>query len=286
MKIFIYQTAELAPFEGLFEPLGSYQKVILSNHTSQVALFNRHSGLLIKELFPDESLEPDDETKVSMLSNEDSIFFIPQAMKDTLKKLLTNIFPKITWRENPTTTKLSKAELGLIGNEELSLFYDNLETQAVLQPALQPQTHPLLEDDETMSKKPEMEKLLNSITEQDNEIDAVLICIHDDNKTRIAYSSSPKTGTRAVDTDSFAVHIQHFIAMLKMTNKVNDKIGDLKTAEFLYVNGIVHITHLPQFGEHTFLVFVSATEEGIELLALHRKRNLDKIIELLRDLFG
>ncbi|EDN67715.1 hypothetical protein BGP_2377 [Beggiatoa sp. PS] len=287
MKIFIYQTAELAPFEGLFEPMGSYQKVILSNHKPQIELFNRHSGLLIKELLPEELIVPNDETHYSIPTAEDYIFLIPLDMKDTLAKLLKSVFKKIAWTSHQTTTKLSKNDIGLIGNDELSQFYDNLEMQAVLQPTqLSATLSQPVEDDETMSKKQELEDLFNSITEQDNEIDAIFVCIHDENKTRIAYSNSPQSGQRTVDTDSFAVQIQHFIAMLKMTNKVNDQIGSLKSAEFLYSNGIVHITHLPQFGEYTFLVFASATEEGIELLALHRKRNLDKILELLGDLFG
>jgi hypothetical protein len=287
MKIFIYQAAEPAPFEGLFEPMGSYQKIILSNHKPQIELFNRHSGLLIKELLPEELMDSVDETNCSIPTAFDYIFFIPLDMKDTLSKLLKSLFKKTRWTTHQTTTKLSKDDIGLIGNDELSQFYDKLEIQAVLQPTQQSEalSQPV-EDDETMSKKQELQDLFNNITEQDNEIDAVLVCINDENKTRIAYSNRPRSGQRTVDTDSFAVQIQHFIAMLNMTNKVNDQIGSLKSAEFLYSNGIVHITHLPQFGEYTFLVFASATEDGIELLALHRKRNLDKILELLGDLFG
>ncbi len=291
MKIFIYQTTEEAPFEGLFEPIGSYQKIILSNHEQQIELFNRHSGAPVKELLPEGIIiDPTDETICCIPPDDGSLFFIPLDMKDTFMNLLKSLFKKTNWAKDKTTTKPSKDEIGLVGDDNLSQFYDKIETPTILQPVGDDETTPAVlqpvEDEETMSKKQELEDLFNSITEQDNEIDAVLVCINDDNKTRIAYSSRPKDGRRRVDTDSFTVQVQHFVSMLKMTHKVNEDIGPLNTAEFLHSGGIVHITHLPQFGEYTFLVFVSATEEGIELLALHRKRNLDKILELLEQLFG
>ena len=289
MRVFIYQTREEAPFEGLFEPIGSFKKVILSNHATQIELFNRHSGSPITDLLPEGSIDPQDETVYDIPPNDERLFFIPLDMKDTFMKLLKSLFRKTKWAADKTTPKPSKDDIGLVGDNHLSPFYDTLETQAVLQPSQDNDTTPAvqqLKEDNDMSKKQELEDLFNNITGQDNEIDAVLVCTHDDNKTRIAYTSTPKTGHRKVDTDSFAVQVQHFVSMLKMTNKVNEDIGALKTAEFLYSSGIVHITHLPQFGEYTFLVFASSTEEGIELLALHRKRNLDQILELLGAIFG
>ncbi len=265
MRLFIYTAIEEAPFEGLFEPIGRYDKIILSNNDKQIELFNRLQGSPIKDLLPEDNIP----------FNDASLFFIPLDMKETFMKLLESLFKKIKWVEDKTTQKPSKDEIGLVGGDDLSQFYDKIETKTVLQ-----------QEDEIMSKKQDLEDLFNSITDQDNEIDAIFVCTHDENKTRLAYSSQAKTGNRQVDTDSFTVQIQHFISMLKMTNKVNTEIGSLKTAEFLYSGGIVHITHLPQFGEYTFLVFVSATEEGVEMLALYRKRNLEKILALLGEMFG
>jgi len=275
MKLFIYTAHEATPFKGLFEPLGSFHKVILSNHDEQIKLFNQHEGTQIKDLLPEGIIVPDE--MVSYISPEDSsLFFIPEEMQETFMKLLKNLFKKTKWTEEQPPHKPSKDEIGLVGNNDLSEFYDNLETQTVLQSV----------EDDTMSKKKELEELFNGIANDDNEIDAIFVCTSDDTKTRIAYSSQAKEGTRQVDIDSFSVQIQHFVSMLKMTHKVNDHIGLLRTAEFLYSGGIVHITHLPQLGEYTFLVFVSATEEGIELLALHRKRNLDQILTLLGEILG
>ncbi|MEK8020691.1 MAG: hypothetical protein VSS75_027810 [Candidatus Parabeggiatoa sp.] len=275
MKLFIYTAHEATPFKGLFEPLGSFHKVILSNHDEQIKLFNQHEGTQIKDLLPEGIIDPDE--MVSYISPDDSsLFFIPEEMQETFMKLLKNLFKKTKWTEEEPPHKPSKDEIGLVGNNDLSDFYDDLETQTVLQSV----------EDDTMSKKQELEDLFNAIAQDDNEIDAILVCTSDETKIRIAYSSQPKEGSRQVDVDSFTVQIQHFVSMLKMTNKVNDHIGSLKTAELLFSGGIVHITHLPQLGEYTFLVFVSATEEGIELLALHRKRNLDKIMTQLGEMLG
>jgi hypothetical protein len=276
MRVFIYTTTEEAPFEGLFEPIGSYDKVILSNNDKQIALFNRHQGSPIKDLLPEGIIDSSDETNCHIAPNDNSLFFIPLDMKETFMNLLKSLFKKTKWAEDKATRKPSKDEIGLVGGDDVSQFFDKIEVETFLQPV----------EDEKMSKKQDLEELFNSIADQDNEIDAVLVCTHDDNKTRIAFSNTPKSGDRGVDTDSFAVQMQHFVSMLKMTSRVNTEIGSFKTAELLFSGGIVHITHLPQYGEYTFLVFVSATEEGIELLALHRKRNMEKILALLGELFG
>ncbi|HDN26108.1 MAG TPA: hypothetical protein ENG03_03240 [Thioploca sp.] len=74
MRVFIYQTSEEAPFEGLFEPIGSFKKVILSNHATQIELFNRHLGSPIRDLLPEGSLDPQDETVYDIPPNDESLF--------------------------------------------------------------------------------------------------------------------------------------------------------------------------------------------------------------------
>ena len=139
--------------------------------------------------------------------------------------------------------------------------------------------------------KTELLNLLNSIAEEDNEIDAALISIYDGNRTRVAYSSNPKSD-RKVDTDTFAAQLKDLVSLLSTTKKVNSDIGLFDYVMFQYAandgspGGIIHITHLPAYGEYTFLIFVSATAEGIEMLELYRKRNMPKIKELLDTLIG
>ncbi|HDN26106.1 MAG TPA: hypothetical protein ENG03_03230 [Thioploca sp.] len=283
MILFIYKATEDAPFEGLFYPIGDYKKIILSNNNNEIERFNQHNGSPITDLLPEGIADPTDETICCIPPDDNSLFFIPLEMKETFMKLLEGLFKKTTWLPDKTTQKPSKDEIGLVGGNEQSQFYDNLETQSVLKPA---------EDtvDKTEAKQGLL-KLFNDITHQDNEIDAVLVSTYDSNRTRVAYSSEAKE-QRAVDTDSYAVQLKDLVSLLSKTKQVNPEIGLFDHVMFQYqpegssAGGIIHVTHLPQYGEYTFLIFVSATSDGIEMLELYRKRNIEKIKEFLDLLIG
>ncbi|EDN68343.1 hypothetical protein BGP_2478 [Beggiatoa sp. PS] len=95
-----------------------------------------------------------------------------------------------------------------------------------------------------------------------------------------------------MDTDAYAVQLKDLVSLLSKTQQVNPDIGLFDHMMFQYAangnssGGIIHVTHLPDYGEYTFLIFVSATSEGIEMLELHRNRNLQKIKEFLDILLG
>jgi hypothetical protein len=285
MILFIYTASEEAPFEELFYPIGDYKKVILSNQEQQIKLFNRHSGAPIKELLPEGITNPNDDTICYIPADDDSIFFIPLEMKDTFMKLLARLFKTTLWKPDESTPKPSKDDIGLIGEDNLSQFYEQMETQAILTPIAEEDTV------EKIEAKQALLKLLNDITAEDNEIDAVLVSTYDGNRTRVAYSSDPKADRR-VDTDSFAAQLKDLVSLLSKTQKVNPEVGLFDYVMFQYAasgnspGSILHITQLPHYGEYTFLIFVSATEQGIEMLELYRKRNLPKIKEYLDVLIG
>ena len=273
MKLFLYTAIEEIPIEGLFEPIGSYQKIILSNNDKQIKLFIRLDGSPIKDLLPD-----------SISDDDNRLFFIPIEMKDTFMKLFDSLFKKTKWVQDKNAQKPSKEEIGLVGEDELSSFYDEIKTEAVLKP--------LTEDTvEKTEAKQKLLELFNTIATEDNEIDAVLVSIYDGNRTRVAYSSEPNQ-ERRVDTDSFAIQLKDLISLISKTKKVNPDVGLFDNAVFQYAasgqsaGSIIHVSHLSQYGDYTFLIFVSATADGIEMLELYRNRNLPKIKELLDVLIG
>ncbi|MDM8558099.1 hypothetical protein [Candidatus Parabeggiatoa sp. HSG14] len=280
MKFFIYTSNEEVPFEGLFFPIGSYKKVIFSNNDKQVKLFNQREGSIAKELLPDGIVDPSDQTICSLPPDDDSLFFIPLDMKDTfINKLVKGLFKTTDWTENTPQNKPSKDEIGLVGEDKLSQFYDQIETQTVLKPVTENSV-------EKTEAKQELLKLFNDIVSQDNEIDAVLVSTYDGNRTRVAYSSDP-TPDRKVDIDAYAVQLKDLVSLLSKTQKVNPDIGLFDHVTFQYAangnsaGGIIHVSHLSHHGDYTFLIFVSATAEGIEMLELYRNRNLSKIQELI-----
>ena len=283
MILFIYQATEEAPFEGLFYPIGGYKKIILSNNNNEIERFKKHNGSLITDLLPEGIAEPTDETICCIPPDDNSLFFIPLEMKETFMKLFEGLFKKTTWLKDKTTKKPSKDEIGLVGGNEVSQFYDNLEIQSVLIP-----------EEDTVEKaeaKQGLLELFNTVIHQDNEIDAVLVSTYDESRTRVAYSSDPKEH-RTVDTDSYAVQLKDLVSLLSKTKQVNPDIGLFDHVTFQYqpegssAGGIIHVTHLPQYGDYTFLIFVSATSEGIEMLELYKKRNINKIKEFLDVLIG
>jgi hypothetical protein len=253
MKVCIYNTHEEAPFEELYERIG-YKKIFFSNKEIEIEGFNNSNGELITSLLPED------------INNEDdSLFFIPLDMKNTFIKLVNKLFHKTNWVEKDKTDKPSTEQLGLIEEDDFSIFYDKVEITSTI-------------ETETMKEEQkQLIELFDRIAQHDNGIDAVLVCNHDE----ILFSSTPKEGSEYVDTDSFVVQIDHFIEMLKMTDKVNQELQQFNSAQLLFSGGVVHITHLPQYHEYTFLVFVGTDADELNLLNFYRKKHLDEIYALL-----
>ena len=83
------------------------------------------------------------------------------------------------------------------------------------------------------------------------------------------------------------MQLKDLIALLDKTQKVYPDAGTLDHVIFQNAasegtrGSIFHITQLPQYGKYSFLTFISATAEGIEMLEYYREQNLNKIKELL-----
>ena len=281
MKLFVYNSHENAPFDKFYQVLGGYQRIIFSNDSKYRDKFSQQE-VIIKELLPTNRVHPEDNT-ILVPSEEDEkdekIFFIPLTMKDNFIKFLKSLFQKTDWQENKTIQKPSTDEIGIVGGDsKLSQFYNQIKTEVVLTPI----TEGIVNKSEA---KAELLKLFNFISEQDNEIDAVLVTTYAGKIQEVCLSDPKKD--RHVDVKSYAAQLKDLVSLLEKTKQVNPQIGSFDHVMFQYKatsdsrGGIIHITHLPEYGEYTFLIFVSATEEGIELLELYRHRNLPKIKELL-----
>lgn len=282
MKLFIYTNSELAPFKDMVQPIGDYKKIIISNHPEQIKQFTNENGIQIKQWLLQGITDYSDNQISYIPPNNGSLFFVPLEMKDTFMKLLDKLF-KNKWVKNDNESQPSAEELGLVGKSQLSEFCDNIKTQEILTPE---------EDDvNKIEAKKQLLELLQFIADDPNEIDAVLISTYDGEKIRVPYSSEPKKD-RTVHTDVYATKLRDLITFLEKTEQVNPEVGLFDYVMFQYKKsgnsrgGIIHLTHLPEYDKYTFLIFISATEEGIEMLELYRKRNLEKIKELLNTLIG
>ncbi len=271
MKIVIYKSDDNVPFETAYDQLGSIDKIIFSNRSEKVTDFNKKGVGDLKHLV--EPWLP--KRSVIGSQEEDTIFYIPFEIKEKFMEILENWidgFKKIMMGKGKEDSVPTSQEFGLGKESPLASFYDEVKIQEVV----------------TMSRedtKKELEKLFNSISDDDNEIDAILVCTYDGTKMNVQCSSAKKAD-RTVDIDSYSIQLRDLVSLLSKTGKVNPKIGSLNHVVFQYSGGIIHISHLPEHGDYTFLIFVSATKEGIEMLEFYRKRNLEEIQRHLKDLFA
>ncbi len=212
-----------------------------------------------------------------------TIIFIPV----TVKKFIPSILERLGFQTRDSQIAIPR-ELGLGKEEPRTKFYDyltseknDLEIQEVI-------TMPTPKEKAIT----ELLEVFNNMAAEENEIDAAMIVRCDDDEAEIMFSSEPKTGARRVDIDSFSAQMRYLYSLLKMTTKVNDKMGSLEHVPFQFTGGIIHVTHLPHLDEafkrdeNIFLVFVSATREGMEMLKLARQRRLKEITPLLKTIMG
>ena len=64
MRAFFYKSRDKnPPFDGLYEPIGTYQQIIFSHNLQQIKLFNQRSEKLVKELLQKAiECQPNDDT--------------------------------------------------------------------------------------------------------------------------------------------------------------------------------------------------------------------------------
>jgi len=276
MRIVIYKADKKIPFTTAYNQLGSPNKIIFSNRSEQVTDFNNKSVDELRHL-----VEPWLPKKSVIGSHEeDTIFYVPFEIKGKFMEILENWidgFKKMMGKGEKDSVPTSQ-QLGLGEGSSLASFYDDMEKQEVYIV-------------EKRDAERELVKLFNFIADQDNEIDAVILSTFTSGRTRVAYSSEPK-GERTVKTETFAMQLKDLIALLDKTQQVYPDAGTLDYVMFQNAasggtrGSIFHITHLPQYGKYCFLTFISATAEGIEMLEYFREQNLDKIKELLDDIYS
>ena len=268
MKIVFYKANEDVWFNKRYDQLCFPSEIIFSNRQDKLVIFEQKSidelGRWIKPLLP------------RNVTGNNDIFFVPSEIRDKFMDVLNKVisgFKGIMVKKGETTDIPTSEELGLEPDKPSSSFYDKMEKQEVYIVKKQ-------------DAERELVKVFNYIADQDNEIDAVILSTFTAGRTRVAYSSEPK-GERTVKTDTFAMQLKDLIALLDKTQQVYPDAGTLDHVIFQNAasggtrGSIFHITQLPQYGKYSFLTFISATADGIEMLEYYREQNLNKIKELL-----
>lgn len=215
------------------------------------------------------------------VSQNDFIFYVPSDMSNQFIDLFKNLFAdrykdkQLEFTEDTASkpvkdNNLSSGRLKEVQHE----IIDSEQTT-------------ILKGEVTVAAKDELKEVFNAMAKKDNEIDAVLLCSYAAGRLGIVCNSDDKKDSRSVDIPSFKVIIKLLADSLQATTKSNERMGLSDYTLMQYRGGIIHVTHfLPEkYGEYQlFLVFVSATPEGIAWLELERDRNLPEITKLVAQL--
>jgi len=270
MILFIYTASKEAPFEGMFRAIGSYERIFFSNNNTEIERFNQHEGAHAKDLLPEGLTEPSDDTSCCIPPDDGRIFFIPLEMKDTFMNLLKSLFKKTNWAEDKTSKKPSKDDIGLVGSDDFSQFYDNIEVQTVLK-------QEEIVDDPRVA---ELKTLLDQIAQDENEIDVIFVANPNADITGILmYESTPTPRAQNVDVNALEMQVKKLAEVFKITKQAN--LGELESSVTQLTGGIMSVDALP--GE-LLLYFISATRDGMEMFQFHRKKFLPQVKDKLTTL--
>jgi hypothetical protein len=116
MKIFVYEADEIVPIEGLYEWLGDSGRIIFSNADQAIQHFDSREVLRL----------------LGSINFDTVIFYIPSQIQDQFVELVNQ---QITnqWEED-NNVNLSIGDIGLIGNDELSQFFEKMVLERVVKP--------------------------------------------------------------------------------------------------------------------------------------------------------
>ncbi len=117
MKILVYEADQIVPIEGLYEWLGGYDRIIFSNAEQKIQNFDSRE---VKRL-------------LGSINFDTVIFYIPSNIQDQFVKLVNSQFQITGWQED-NTVKFSIKDIGLIGNDALSRFFDIMTLRVGLSP--------------------------------------------------------------------------------------------------------------------------------------------------------
>jgi hypothetical protein len=164
MKILVYEATEIVPFEGLYEWLGDSDRIIFSNAAQEIQNFDSREVIRLLE----------------SINFDTVIFYIPSQRRDPFVKLVNQQFKITEWQED-NTVKFSIKNIGLIGKDALSRFFEKMRLIVGLSPK------------KACSK--ELIDAMNEIVNDDNNpIDAIFF--YDINKVMLCQTeNSAKPGT-------------------------------------------------------------------------------------------
>jgi hypothetical protein len=117
MKILVYEADDIVPIKGLYEWLGDSGSIIFSNAEQKIQNFDSREVIRL----------------LGSIHFDTVIFYIPLSIQNQFVKLVNQQFKITEWQED-NTVKVSSDDIGLIGKDELSQFFDRMVLKRVIKP--------------------------------------------------------------------------------------------------------------------------------------------------------
>jgi hypothetical protein len=114
MKILVYDADQIVPIDGLYEHLGG-DRIIFSNADQEIQNFDSKE---VSRLLKSSHLDT-------------AIFYIPSKIQDQFVELVNQ---QLTHQWEEDNSNLSIGNIGLIGNDQLSQFFDKMVLKKVVKP--------------------------------------------------------------------------------------------------------------------------------------------------------
>jgi hypothetical protein len=167
MKILVYEAEEIVPIEGLYEWLGDSGRIIFSNADQAIQDFDSREVIRLLESIDFDTV----------------IFYIPSKIQDRFVELVNQ---QIThqWEED-NTVNVSIGDIGLIGNDQLSQFFDHM----VLEKVVKSKGYETSEHEEGVRIENTVDATLNAVDDIVDKI-AKAIEVGTQNQTQIMWKNS------------------------------------------------------------------------------------------------
>ncbi len=117
MKILVYEADEIVPIKGLYEWLGDSGRIIFSNAEQKIQNFDSREVIRL----------------LGSINFDTVIFYIPLSIQNQFVKLVNSQFQITEWQKD-NTVKFSINDIGIIGENALSRFFEKMRLLVGLSP--------------------------------------------------------------------------------------------------------------------------------------------------------
>jgi len=250
MKILVYEADKIIPIEGLYEWLGDSGSIIFSNADQKIQHFDNREVIRLLE----------------SINFDTVIFYIPLSIQNQFVKLVNSQFHITEWQKD-NTVKFSIEDIGLIGENALSRFFDKMRLILGFSPKKE--------------CPKELEDLLNEVVENPiNPIEGIFLF----DLQKHFFICKSTSNALLNNLNSVTSSLYSLININNVLNKIGYVLecGELKFFVFHLTNGMISFHVVPNLDSPILIGFVATKNQKIAQLAAFGEIEREKIVNFLK----